>query len=407
MTPQSCDASTGASVSARLNDLAPEILAGLPFGVLVADRDGCMLAWNAATKGLLGDDPRLGEDAPAGDVRCCELFGCRSGQGPLADVCITELAREADGALPEVRVDIPPDGAAWVVAAEAGPGLVAFQVRPANRSDRRRRTDPHWVAGPQLHIHVLGRTRVHSGETSLGGRWLAQRPGQLLKFMTANRGQPVHAEQIAAALWPDGGYEAPGNVRHHMHGLRRRLEPNRAKRAPSEFVVTRGAGYQLDRARVSVDADEFASLAHHGLEALKAGRRDRARQCLRDAADHYGGDFMADEPYAEWALDERDRLRELVARVLHALADLDRADGDVEAAYHDLRRLAELEPLDTHVQRELLELCLRRGRRTEATRRFQALRVRTMRELGQPPGFSLADLADEVGSEPGRLSPAP
>jgi DNA-binding SARP family transcriptional activator len=49
------------------------------------------------------------------------------------------------------------------------------------------------------------------------------------------------------------------------------------------------------------------------------------------------------------------------------------------------------------VQRELLEVCLRRGRRTEATRRYQALRMRTMRELGQEPGFSLADLADEVG----------
>ena len=48
-------------------------------------------------------------------------------------------------------------------------------------------------------------------------------------------------------------------------------------------------------------------------------------------------------------------------------------------------------------------MCLRRGRRTEATRRFRALRVRTMRELGQGPGFDLADLADEVGTEPERL----
>jgi len=64
---------------------------------------------------------------------------------------------------------------------------------------------------------------------------------------------------------------------------------------------------------------------------------------------------------------------------------------------------AGLEPLDTHVQRELLEVCLRRGRRTEATRRFRALRVRTMRELGQGPGFDLADLAGEVGTEPERL----
>jgi DNA-binding SARP family transcriptional activator len=395
---------TPAPVAARLHDLTPAVLAGLPFGLLVADGDGSMQAWNPAARHLLGGDPRLGEDRPAGEVSCCELFGCRTSEGPLADACITELALEAAEVLPEVRIDLPGDGAVWVIAAESGPGLVAFQVRPARRGDRRRRTDPHWVAGPQLRIQVLGRAHVQSGDTSLGGRWLAQRPGQLLKFMTASRGRAVHAEEIALALWPDGGYEAAGNVRHHMHALRRRLEPNRPKRAPSEFVVTRGGGYLLDPERVTVDADEFAARARQGLVELDAGQRTRARRHLQEAVRLYGGDFMADEPYAEWALDERDRLRELVARALHGLADLDRAEGDLEAAYRDLRRLAELEPLDTHVQRELLEVCLRRGRRTEATRRFHALRVRTMRELGQGPGFTLADLADEVGSEPERLS---
>jgi DNA-binding SARP family transcriptional activator len=180
-----------------------------------------------------------------------------------------------------------------------------------------------------------------------------------------------------------------------MHALRRRLEPRRAHRAESQFVVTRGGGYQLDRARVTIDADVFQELAQMGLDAAAAGRP--ARRQLAEAARLYGGDFLADEPYAEWALAERDRLRDLAARTLQVLSGLDRAAADLDAAYRHLRRLAELEPLDTHVQRELLEVCLRLGRRTEASRRYGALRVRTMRELGQEPGFSLADLADEVG----------
>jgi DNA-binding SARP family transcriptional activator len=383
----------GARAAARLRDLAPTLLAELPFGVLVADRDGAMGAWNAAARRLLGDDPQLADDGDP-DVRCCDLFGCRSGVGPLADACITELALEADEVLPEVRVDVN-GGAVWVTAATAHESQVVFQVRPANPRDRRRRTDPHWAAQPHLYVEVLGRTQVHSGETTLGGRWLAQRPGQLLKFMIASRGRPVHTEQIAYALW-GASSEAPGNVRHHMHALRRRLEPRRPKRAPSQFVVTRGGGYQLDRAWVTIDADAFVELAQAGLDAAATGQHARARSRLADAARLYGGDFLADEPYAEWALDERDRLRELAARVLHVLADFDRAAGDLEAAYVHLRRLAELEPLDTHIQRELLEVCLRRGRRTEAARRYHALRMRTMRELGQEPGFSLADLADEV-----------
>ncbi len=394
--PDSSPDTRGARAAARLDDLAAPLLAELPFGILVADGDGCLQAWNAAARRLLGDDPQLAGDATGAGVRCCDVFGCRRADGPLADGCITELALEAADVLPEVRIDVGDNGAAWVTGSPAAGGGVVFQVRPAHPRDRRRRTDPHWTAHPHLYVEVLGRTQVHSGETPLGGRWLDQRPGQLLKFMIASRGRPVHTEQIADALWPGGGYETSRNVRHHMHALRRRLEPRRPNRAPSQFVVTRGDGYLLDGARVTIDADAFVELAQAGLEAAAAGQEARARHCLADAAGLYGGDFLADEPYADWALEERDRLRELAARVLHVLADIDRAAGDLEAAYHHLRRLAELEPLDTHVQRELLEVCLRRGRRTEAARRYSALRVRTMRELGQEPGFSLADLADEV-----------
>jgi DNA-binding SARP family transcriptional activator len=387
----------GPRAAARLHDLAAPLLAELPFGILVADGTGTLQAWNAAARRLLGDDPQLAEEAAGSGVRCCDVCGCRAPDGPLADACITELALEAADVLPEVRIDVPRGGAAWITASPAARGGVVLQVRPASPRDRRRRTDPHWTAQPHLYVEVLGRTQVRSGETQLGGRWLAQRPGQLLKFMVATRGRSVHTEEIAHALWPEGGTEAPSNVRHHMHALRRRLEPRRPNRAPSQFVVTRGGGYQLDRALVTVDADSFIELADAGLRAAREGNQAHARARLAEAARLYGGEFLADEPYAEWALDERDRLGELAARALHVLADLDRAAGDLEAAHRHLRRLAELEPLDTHVQRELLEVCLRRGRRTEATRRYQALRMRTMRELGQEPGFSLADLADEVG----------
>jgi DNA-binding SARP family transcriptional activator len=255
------------------------------------------------------------------------------------------------------------------------------------------------VARAHLYLEVLGRTQVRSGETQLGGRWLAQRPGQLLKFMVASRGRPVHTEEIAQALWPESGYAALGNVRHHMHALRRRVEPKRRHRAESQFLVTRGGGYQLDPARVTIDADAFCELAQTGLEAAERDQPARARAALAEAARRYGGEFLADEPYAEWALDERDRLRDLAARALQVLSGLDRAAGDHDAAYRHLRRLGELEPLDTHIQRDLIELCLRLGRRTEASRRYHALRVRTMRELGQEPGFDLADLADEVSEE--------
>ena len=247
---------------------------------------------------------------------CCGLFGCRSGDGALARACLTDVVREAGAATPEIRVDLPGDGehsgALWLTAAplpDAGRGIVV-QLRQGDRRDRRRRTDPHWVAGPQVRICALGRTEVSSGETQLGGRWLAQRPGQLLKYLVSQRTRSVLQDEIAYALWPENGYDAQSNVRHTMHQLRRRLEPRRANRAPSEFLVTREGAYSFARDRVTVDADEFEALARAGLAAVE---RDppRARERLDAALELYRGDFLADEPYAEWALDERDRLRDL------------------------------------------------------------------------------------------------
>jgi DNA-binding SARP family transcriptional activator len=366
--------------------------------MLELDAEGRAQSWNRAASGLLRDRLQSG-------ASCCELFGCRSGDGALARACLTDIVREEGAATPEIRVDLPGDdehtSALWLTAAPlpaAGRGIVV-QLRPGDRRDRRRRTDPHWVAGPQVRIRALGRTEVSSGETQLGGRWLAQRPGQLLKYLVSQRTRSVLQDEIAYALWPETGFDAQSNVRHTMHQLRRRLEPRRANRAPSEFVVTREGAYSFARDRVTVDADEFEALARAGLGAVE---RDppRARERLDAALELYRGDFLADEPYAEWALDERDRLRDLATGALQALAEMDAADGDLDAAYLHLRRLAELEPLDVHVQRDLLTVLLRRGRRSEATRRYDALWRRTMRELGQEPGFRLADLADAVAERP-------
>ena len=55
--------------------------------------------------------------------------------------------------------------------------------------------------------------------------------------------------------------------------------------------------------------------------------------------------------------------------------------------------LAQLEPFDSHVHQLLIEVCLRRGRRTEALRHYAALRARLNRAFGEQPDFELTSLA--------------
>ena len=51
-----------------------------------------------------------------------------------------------------------------------------------------------------------------------------------------------------------------------------------------------------------------------------------------------------------------------------------------------------MEPFDLDVQRDFIEICLRRGRRSEAMRRYAIVRKRVKREFGQDLDFTISDL---------------
>jgi DNA-binding SARP family transcriptional activator len=203
----------------------------------------------------------------------------------------------------------------------------------------------------------------------------------------------VTVEEIAAAIWPHAGPRGLNSVRHFVHELRDRLEPDRPKRVPSSFVVARGGGYELDRARVRIDADEFEQAVKSGTAAFTRGETANAAAHLERGLALYGGDLFAEDPYEEWAADERGRLRDLAVRGLRMLAELRLRAGDLESSHEQLQRLVELEPYDVKMQRELIRICLRLERRSEARRRYTSLRMRLFREFGEELDFDLADLA--------------
>jgi DNA-binding SARP family transcriptional activator len=364
-----------------------------PYGILVQDDRGRLVAHNKAAQRMLGGWVAL---APGRDVGC-DVLGCRRPGGALEDVCLHEHARAHEGPLPEMRIDLPRGAgieAAWVTVAALEPDreLIVTELRPGHRSDRRRRSEPHWMAGPRLRILALGRTRVMSTESPLEGRWLDNRAGQILKFLVTERHRSVYSDEIVERLWPNAGTPDTRGVRYFIHGLREHLEPRGTPNPPSSFVQAVRGGYVLDHARVWIDADAFEELVEAGMAAHKRDDDVTALEHLRDGVELYRGDFLADEPYAEWALPERDRLRGVASDALHALATLEERIGDLTAAAASLRRLVELEPYDVDVHRELLVVLLRRGRRSEALRTYDALRRRMFSTFGEKLDFSLAEL---------------
>jgi DNA-binding SARP family transcriptional activator len=358
-----------------------------PCALMVCDRRGRIVATNARFREIITG----GRTVDGLAMSCCSLLGCRRADGPLEGSCLTALALDAAETLPELRVHltVARPGAYLVAAAplHKDRSHVVMELRPARRAS---------PARPGLRVFTLGGLLVEGPDGPITGEWLEQRPGQLLRYLVCQRGKVVPADAIAEAICPHtASAGATNNVRYLIHTLRARLEPGRPLRGEPSFVVSRRGGYALDPDRVWIDADALEQRIEEGMAALAAGERAEGRERLRRAVSLYDGSFLADEPYAEWALGERDRLDAITCDALRALARLHVDDPSAAMVY--LERLAAIEPLDDDVQRQLISTWLRLGRKSRALRQYHSFRVRLMREFGERPSFELSHLASDCG----------
>ena len=303
--------------------ITEDLVAHLPYGVVVVEPGGLVSGSNPCAQGYL---PVLGEEE---SIHCGELLDCMAPGGPCAQGCIAERAAAAEGPLPEIRIDTRSAGgvsALWVTAAPLGEGRALLHLRPGDARDRRRRSDPHWISGPRLRISAFGRMHVDSPEGPLGGKWLQQRPGHVLKYLVCERNRVVHAEEIAEALWPNAGPAALNNVRHFIHSLRDKLEPDRPE--ARALVVHRGRPGRL-RDRPPARADRRGR--------VRGGREEGHRRGAPRLDDRGGGRALE----GARALPRRLPLRRAVRRVgLRRARPPARADHAVPAAARDDPRQA-------------------------------------------------------------------
>jgi DNA-binding SARP family transcriptional activator len=382
-----------AAAHPRQRSLADVPLKGAVFdrfhhGLLVLDGDGTILLGNREASQIL---EAVG--AQDKELTCCETLGCRA----AGEACVTKRAIAHAATAGETRRDLEtPRGVqvVWLTAfpIATAPARVLLQIRRGDVHDRRFRANPDWVASDRLRITTLGRTSVAAGGIAIDGDWIDKRSGHLLRYLIVNRGRTVTADEIGEGLWRDARYSVARNVRTCVHRLRAELEPRRSNHEPPDYVLTHGGSYRLNLDRVDVDADQFEAHVASGLRLADADAEQAARELERGLA-LYAGEFLADIPFAEWALGERRRLHDLACTGLRALAQLHRADGHTSLAVRWLEQLAGLQPLDEAVCRELAELDILAGRGSDAKRRYDRLQRMMYDALGYPPSFTLAELA--------------
>jgi tetratricopeptide (TPR) repeat protein len=223
-------------------------------------------------------------------------------------------------------------------------------------------------------------------------------------MLAMRAGQAVSRSELIDGLWgEDPPASAVNSVHVYVAGLRRVLEPHRARRAPGQVLSARAPGYLL---RLEPGQPDAAALDQHLAQvprSLAAGDLAAAARSLDAAQGLWQGAALAGIP-GPWADIERVRLDELRLTTIEERIDVMLALGGHRQAVAQLAGLIREHPLRERFRGQFMLALYRCGRQADALAEFAASRRVLGRELGIEPGPGLRRLHQQILTADAELS---
>jgi DNA-binding SARP family transcriptional activator len=254
--------------------------------------------------------------------------------------------------------------------------------------------------GEPLRFEVLGLLRVvRAGqEVDLG----AAKQRAVLAVLLLARNTPVNRDQIISAVWGDAVPTSAVNlVQTYVAGLRRALEPSRARRAPAELLTSVGDGYLLRVEHGALDLDAFEMGVTEAARSRAAGDYANAARTLDDVLALWRAEPLGGVA-GLFAEVERGRLVERRLAVLEERAELRLALGQGADLVAQLSSLVAEQPLRERAHGLLMRALCQADRQAEALNVYREARRVLVDELGVEPGPELRRLQQAVlaGDDP-------
>lgn len=242
------------------------------------------------------------------------------------------------------------------------------------------RADPRAVR-----IQVLGGFAVvRQGHLVRLSDWQSKRARELLKMLIARRGHPASRTALMEALWPDDDADGLSNrLSVALTTIRAVLDPSH-RFAAEHFIRADKDSVAVNLDAMDVDLERFLAGAANGLGRLRDREAADAIPILEAAEVAYGGEFLEENLYDDWATPVREEARAMYSSVARALAQhaADRDEPDVAVRY--LLRILEIDRYDEDANLRLVRALSAAGRHGEAHRHYLNYR-HAMDELGVEP----------------------
>lgn len=238
---------------------------------------------------------------------------------------------------------------------------------------------------PAIRIALFGALEItHRGGSPL--RPPTQRVLALLGYLITHHNVPQSRDKLVDQLWPDLPPRQGRRILSDTLWRARRLLTPPELNEPALVVL--GGDTVTFRPDESVWIDTLAFD-----QALQPPYHDP--EALRAAVELYRSDFLED-CYDDWALYERERLRERYLSALQFLLAHDQARQAHDQALQSALRLVRADPLREEAHRALMRLYYLLGREADALRAFEQCRNALQTELGIEPEPETQSLYDEL-----------
>ena len=347
-----------------------------------------VIGWNAGAEELLGysSEEAVGQSCgqvlqalySTGEPLCSALCEGRScialGKKWMIGSC---QIRHRDGQMISAGIStlvIP------LESREAIPGdaiAVVFLRKPGEANNQTEGTQ-------RLRVFTLGRFGLAVSGAGLDvDNWQRKQALVVLKCLVGQPGRPVHRERLIEWIWPEA------DAKRGWQRLKVNISYLRAKLkeagAPDNIIETIGQSYVLRKDAVWVDSVAFGSFVEAGRKLLNDGDWSDARERFEDAQSLYCGDYLEDEPYADWCAEARENLLEVYLEMLAGLVKCySAADLFLEAA-QACRTALLCDPCRESFLRALMENLVNLGRPDWAQVQFRTWRRKIDDEYGLKP----------------------
>lgn len=252
---------------------------------------------------------------------------------------------------------------------------------------------PNPAAPVTITAYLLGQFQVLINEMPVTA-WSGGRGRSLFQYLLAHHNRPRTREELMAVFWPDTAEKsARNNLNVAVHALRQ------AVRAVTDasIILYSGGAYRLDPSiALWLDVDAFEHELENARRYQAAGDLPATIHALETAANLYQDDFLSSDPYEEWTLQTRERLRLSYMDTLDHLSQLYFDSGQYAAAVTLNQQILARDSCREDAHCRLMRCYTNLGERHLALRQFQICAEALRTELNTTPSPATIQLFQKI-----------